>query len=155
MNRKGAEKILGVYWFLVLGIVAGAIVFMVLSFYGSPYDVRDIESTILVNNVANCLSKNGQLEYKINEELENNFLEICNFNFKTNDEQGQYYVKLEFLDFNTDEKLKEISIGNINLRNNPSNSLFLSTKSFHVLDETQEVIVKINSVINKEKKNVR
>src|SRR3989338_10868548 len=66
-NRKGAEKIISIYWFAILIIIAGAVVAMVSLFYGTPYDVRDAEANILVNKVSNCLSENG----KLNKELFN------------------------------------------------------------------------------------
>jgi len=154
-NKKGMEKILGVYWFVILTLVAGAIVFMVSSFYGDPYDVRELEANIMINNIANCITEpeSGQLR-EIDEEFRNNFLEECNLNFKTNDE-GQYYVKIEFLDFDTrDPAYSLIEKGNINLKNNPNkNSLVSSEKPFYVLRNNQEVIVKITSIINKEKQN--
>jgi len=153
-NKKGMEKIMSVYWFVMLGLVAGAIVFMVSSFYGNPYDVRELEANIMINNIAHCLSKDGQL-MEINGEFKDNFLKECNLNYETNDEKGQYYIEIEFFDFNTDNKLNEISAGNINLKNNPSGSLHSSEKSFYTLSDNQKVIVKITSIINKEKQNVR
>ena len=50
-NRIGAEKIISVYWFVILIIIAGAVVAMVSLFYGSPYDVRVTEANIMINQV--------------------------------------------------------------------------------------------------------
>ena len=51
LNKKGTDKIISVYWFTILFIVAGAIVYMAAAFYGEPYDVREIEANILINQI--------------------------------------------------------------------------------------------------------
>ena len=172
-NKKGLEKMVSVYWFVILILVAGAVVFMVSVFYGDPYDVREIEAGILANNVASCLSENGKLDSEITQKINNleviaeiNLLEKCNLNFKTIDEEIQYYLKVNFLDFENKNPFPlEIIEGNVNLKENPSSSLFSSEKSFYTLMEIedpendeekkkQEIIMKIFITINKETKNV-
>ena len=153
-RKSGTSKIMSVYWFAILVIVAGTIVYMVLIFYGSPYDVREIEANILINKVADCLSENGKLNTQINQD---NFLEKCNLNFDTPDQEGQYYLEVEFRNFNDDALLDFVIIeGNVNLKDNPNmGSIFKSEKSFYVLkDENEELIVKILAVISKTKENV-
>ena len=61
-DKKGTDKIISVYWFAVLFIVAGGIVYMTAIFYGEPYDVREIEANLLTNQIADCLSEGGKLE---------------------------------------------------------------------------------------------
>ena len=156
-NKKGSSKIMSVYWFAILVIVAGTIVYMVSIFYGSPYDVREIEANILINKVAGCLSENGKLKYELTEELRNSFLEKCHLNFDTLDEKEQYYLEVEFRNFSDDNLLDFVIIeGNINLKNNPNiGSIFKSEKSFYVLNnENKELIVKILAIISKTKENV-
>ena len=60
MNKRGAEKIISVYWFVILFLVAGTIAYSVSIFYGNPYDVREIESNILANKIADSNS-NGRI----------------------------------------------------------------------------------------------
>ena len=60
-NKKG-DKLISVYWFVILFIVAGAIAYMTVSFYGEPYDIREAEAYALTNKVARCLSEAGYLE---------------------------------------------------------------------------------------------
>lgn len=160
-NKKGAEKIMSVYWFAILMIVAGAIVYMVSIFYGSPYDVREIEANILINKVAGCLSENGKLKYELTEELRNSFLEKCHLNFDTLDKEEQYYLEVEFRNFSDDTLLDfVITEGNVNIKTifevtPSSNSIFKSEKSFYVLNnENKELIVKILAIISKTKENV-
>lgn len=167
-NKTGAEKILSVYWFAILVLVAGAIVFMVSIFYGNPYDVREIETGILANNIADCLSENGNLKYELDSNLKDNFLEICNLNFEN--DKDEYYVEVEFYNFDNPENPLDFKIieGNVNLKTfnkiaGASKSVFKSEKSFYVLNKKEkgkyklpkELIVKINSIIRKTEKNVQ
>jgi hypothetical protein len=114
-NKKGADKVMSVYWFAILVIIAGGIFAMVYNFYSSPYDVRNIESDVLSNKVADCVSFQGRL----NDELFNstgfdkknfgdNFYEICNLNFKTEsdyewDKTIQYFVEIDIYNIKGNE----------------------------------------------------
>jgi len=82
-NKKGSDKILSIYWFAVLFIVAAAIIYMVIIFYGAPYNTRGIEEEILMDQISDCLSEGGYLKENIldDEFFKNNFLERCNLNF--------------------------------------------------------------------------
>tara|TARA_Y100000034_G_scaffold32108_1_gene39262 strand:+ start:1684 stop:2172 length:489 start_codon:yes stop_codon:yes gene_type:complete len=156
-EKKASSKIMSIYWFAILFLVAGVIVYMVSIFYGNPYDVREIESNILINNVANCLSENGKLKDDLTEEIKNDFLKKCSLNFNTNDDEGQYYLEVEFLDFGNRNSLPfKITEGNINLKDNPNvGSIFKSEKSFYILNnQDEEIVVKILAVISKTKENV-
>ena len=106
-NKLGAEKIISIYWFAILIIIAGAVVAMVSLFYGTPYDVRDAEANILINKVSNCLSENGKLnkelfneDKKFNENY--NLKEKCNLIFETEfeNERGEYFLETDFYDLN-------------------------------------------------------
>lgn len=164
-NNSGTSKIISIYWFAILILVAGTIVYMVSVFYGAPYDVREIEGNVLINNVAGCLSDNGTLRYQLTDKLQKNFLEDCHLNFKTKNKEGQYYFEIKFYDFNNQKNPLKFKIieGNVNLKtfldtSPSSNSIFKSVKSFYVLnknkDTPKELIVKITSIIRKTEKNV-
>jgi len=169
-EKKGAEKIISVYWFAILILVAGTIVYMASVFYGSSYDVREIEANILINKVADCLSENGKLNENLFDEQEFNeefgILEECHFNFNADDNEVQYYVEIKVYDFENSEKSLDLEIieGNINLKNfledfPGSNSIVSSSKSFYILDDkneeiSKELIVEILSIIRKTEKNV-
>ena len=81
MNKRGTDKLISVYWFAILFIVAAAIVYMVLSFYGEPYDARELEANALTNQIADCLSEAGYLKEGILERVETDLLETCDLNF--------------------------------------------------------------------------
>lgn len=120
-NKHGAEKVLSIYWFAILIIVAGAIVAMVSLFYGTPYDVREMEANIMSNKAMNCFSENGRLnpglfnENKIFNEYFN-LKEECDFvlDAEFESERGEYFLEADFYDINN-ENVLSISEGNSNL----------------------------------------
>ena len=149
MNKKG-DKLISVYWFAILFIVAGGIVYMTVSFYGAPKDIRGIEANVLTNKVADCLAQGGYIrEEVLNEEsgFRENFLKECSLNFAVENvygwrEQEQYYVNVAFHEFddnspdNFGEKFFEISAGNVNLK----------TMSF-LEKPTERLATKRNSIV--------
>ena len=137
-NKHGTEKIISIYWFAILIIIAGAVVAMVSLFYGTPYDVRDAEANIMINQVSNCLSENGKLNQELFNEDKNfnedyNLKEKCNLIFETEfkNEREEYFLEVDFYDLNNSPngvsqgddfikpssgvKIFSISEGNLNL----------------------------------------
>ena len=166
-NKKGTDKILPVYWFAILFIVAAAIVYMVMLFYGKPYDVREVEARILTNNIADCLSEGGYLKENIlgNEDFKNNFSKKCNLNFDVEDvygweELGQYYIEIKLYDFNQNLDLNfDMFEGNINLKENcdkkGENFPFCLERSFYTLDKNnKQYTIKLLLIVRKTEKNV-
>ena len=167
-NYKGAEKILSVYWFIILIIVSGGIFAMVYTFYHHPYDIREIESDIMVNKVSDCLAKDGKLKENFNENLKDNFLEKCSLNFYVEEiwnKEEQYYLQVNFYKFNElESSLLEISNGNKNLisgckEQNDKEYKRLAKcveRSFYSLDENNDLfLIKILSIVRKTEKNVK
>jgi hypothetical protein len=165
MNKRG-DKLISVYWFAILFIVAGGIVYMVSAFYGNPYDVRLAEADILTTKIARCISEAGYLkEGVLTENFNENFAEICAINFQTEDvydwrERGQYYVEVDILDFNTKQKISGVSEGNKELK--PDCGLKGKTlpvcleRSFYSIDEEgNQYQINIISIVRKTEKNVQ
>ena len=96
MNRRGSERMLIVYWFAIIIIVSVAIVSMVNMFYGSNYDVQSIETKILGDVIANCLTQGGLLKDQV---LVMDSLDSCLLDFTSQEEK--YFVKVEFFDFDS------------------------------------------------------
>ena len=101
MNKRGTEKMLSMYWFLILIIVAAGVFVMIYNFYHYPYDIREIEANIMINRVADCVSTAGKInsyvieETEFNQEFKENFLQICNLNFNVEsdwEDIPQYYL---------------------------------------------------------------
>ena len=150
------DKIISVYWFAILLIIAGAVVYMTFLFYGNPYDVRETELNILSNQIADCLAVGGKLKTEVVSGLSNNnFLQICNLNLNVEEnygwkEQEQYYIEIPSLG---------ISIGNINLNSecNLRGSYPLCLEKFFYASDVegnvQKIIIKTS--IRKIEKNVK
>jgi len=169
-NRKG-DKIISIYWFSILFIVAAAIVYMVASFYGEPYDVREVEANILTNQITRCLTNAGYVSEGVfvggflSEGFKTNFRDNCHINFETEDVYGwkdteQFYVELGFFDFNSDTELGKIVEGNINLKDgclmNGKNSPSCIDRDFYVIDEeNNQYKINVVSVVRKTEKNVQ
>jgi hypothetical protein len=156
MDKRGTDKMLSIYWFVILLITAAAIVYMVALFYGKPYDIREIEANLLATKVSDCLVQDNYLRLDISDEnFKTNFLEACKLNFNVEDSYGgandQYFIRIEPFG---------IIAGNSNLESSCSNKLddnpFCIQRSFYALThDNQNYTVKILSVIRKTEKNFK
>jgi hypothetical protein len=168
-NIKATDKVLSIYWFVILFIVAAGIVYMAGVFYGGQYDVRETETNLLINKIADCIATGGKLNANFNELNSENFLERCHLNFNVEDEYGfkeqkQYYIELSFGNFNEDSEVifnlnDKIIVGNENLLINCENKVgthfaFCVKKSFYVLEKDVSKAIKIFVAIKKVDKNV-
>ena len=160
------DKIVSVYWFVILFIVAAAIAYMVISFYGKPYDIRGAEADFLTTRMADCLSEAGYLkESVLLKDFQDNFLEKCRINFQTEDvygwrEQGQYYLETNIFNFVSGQLISSFNAGNSNLKD----SCKLDGETLPVcFEETLYSIDKNNnqykidilSIVKKTQKNVQ
>lgn len=165
-NKNGTDKILSMYWFVILIIVAGAIVAMVTLFYGYPNDVRNIEANVMINQISDCLSNNGKINKNILFSENFSLLENCNLNFDVETElynkQGNYYLEVNFYNI-TKENILTISEGNpafkadCNIENEDYERLSMCVnRSFYSVDEINEIyLINVLSIIRKTEKNVK
>jgi len=171
MNKKGGDKLISVYWFLILVIIAGGVVAMANIFYSSPYDVRNLESEILSRKIADCLVHGGE----INPELisgesfkpffKDHFLEVCNFTFekKTEFEKDAYFTEIKFYTQNNLEKaVFEISEGNLNWigdcdfeKTDNEKLVRCSKNGFYAISENGKIFfIDILTIVRKTEQNV-
>ncbi|MFC1710553.1 hypothetical protein ACFLZJ_00105 [Nanoarchaeota archaeon] len=175
MNKKGADKILSIYWFAILVIIAVGVFVMVSNFYNHPYDVREIEANLLKNRMADCLSSNGQFKSNILDSEGNfllnneNLLETCHLNFKAEDdfnwdETPQYYIETKIFhisDLNI--PVLEVSGGNMNWKadceiqkeGEYERLAKCAQGGFYSLGNNGQYLIKILSVVGKVEKNVK
>lgn len=165
-NKRGGDQIFSVYWFVILFLVAAAVVYMAGSFYGKPYDIRELEANALTNRIADCVSVNGYLkEETLTPRFSNGFLEKCNLNFEVENvygwrKQGQYFVEVEVLDFNSKTKISGASAGSSNLKDfcEPKSKNFPTCleRSFYSIDKKNvQYQVNILSIVRKTEKNAK
>lgn len=161
MNKRANEQVMSLYWFVILFIVAGAIVFMVVSFYGKPFDVRSVEANLLADHIANCVASGGEMNFELSEINSENILELCEINLNVEEiynwEDDQIYFKIGFIDYENNNIISEVEQGNSNFvefcnlgKTNP----VCAEKTFFVLSDEKEVLVKVFTGIRKTEKNV-
>jgi hypothetical protein len=128
-NKVGADKMLSMYWFAIILLIALGLFSMVYIFYSAPYEVRDFESKILSEKVANCFSRQGLInpgvisqssggELGFNQDF--NLLEECGLNFEVEEEydwetEGQFFSEVEIYTLDDLNNPKVVySGGNVN-----------------------------------------
>jgi len=177
-DKRGTDKILSIYWFVILTLIAGGVFAMVYVFYGAPYDVREIESEILSEKIADCISNEGVIDSEFfvdnifNTKINETFNKKCNFNFNVEEEYGdaneiQYFYEVEFY---TLENIANPAFSFYNGNSNWKGDCFIkkengkeytnlakcTEKRFYALSEKgNQYLIKILSVIGKSEKNVR
>ena len=163
MNKKATDKVLSVYWFAILILVAGGVFAMVYNFYQHPYDVREIEANLLINHVADCVATGGTINEIVFEiEFTDNFMEICRLTFESEKdfEIEQYYLGVVI----AGESVINIEEGNKNLISSCGLEKEIEDeriakcveREFFSLDSSGNVYsTKITSIVGKTEKNVR
>lgn len=176
INKKGIEKLTSIYWFFILIIVAFGVWAMAYAYFMHPMDIREVESAVLLNKVADCISQNGKMpEYLFDSEgnftfTSSNFESICHFNFQVEDEwdwrtKEQYYVNISFFDISLNKKFSEVVFGNPQIQidwisiqkkleiENPPRGI---QKRLYVLDnKNKQTLVEIFVGVRKTEKNVK
>lgn len=178
MDKKGSDKILSIYWFVILTLVAGGIFAMVYVFYGAPSDVREIEANLLAQKLADCVSKNGLIEENLflngdfNPAINSYFTDRCDITFDVEEGYGdeekiQYFYKIEFYEIkDVVNPMFVISDGNLNWesecfieKSNSKDYLRLvkcKERRFYAVDKGQkQYLIKILSGVGKSEKNVK
>ncbi len=163
MNKKGEEKVISVYGLAIMFIIAAAVVWMVLSFYGKPYDIRSAEARLLSDKVADCISSSGYLSDNWKSITNNNFLSRCEFNFNVenygNWDNDQYYAGVWIYDFNSGHLLENFSAGNINLKadceiQGKNYPVCLKREMYAIDTVNDQYRIEIFSIVGKVEKNV-
>lgn len=169
-QNKRADKLISVFWFAILGIVAGGIFAMVYIYYGAPYDVRDIESNLLINKLADCISYGGRINSEIlsggNFSWSQQNLDKCNIILNSDEwEEIQFYAQIDFY------KLENMATPTFSIKE--GNNKWLAScevqeekererlakcneGKFYSLDEKgNQYIIKILTAVRKAEKNVK
>jgi len=155
LPKKADSKLLTIYWFMILLIVAAGIVYITSNFYGKPYDVREIEGNLLINHAADCFAKGG---YVVENALSNLDLDDCKFNFNSLGSEEEYYLELQIFNFDDNSLIKKDFKGNTillercNLEDNKNQ--ICSEKDLFTIDKmNNKYKLKIISAVLKTKQN--
>ena len=167
-NKRGSSGLLFLYWIAVMTLFAIDFYWVVASFYGAPYDIREVEANLLINRVADCVSYGGRINSNlsftnITSEKNSLFFDNCPLNFSTGNEKIQYYVRINFYKIdNLNEPVLNLSRGNSDLvpycssqeTKQYGNLPVCSEKSFYSLDDSDnQYIIKILTIVNRADKN--
>lgn len=177
-EKKGAEKYLSFYWFFILMLIALGIFIMAYNYYGAPYDIRKVESEILVNKIADCISNQGKInpdffiEKSLNPAISDIFLEECKINLNVEEGYSEislppYFFEIEFYKIeNLSNSVLTIFGGNLNLKadcliNEENNKNFrvlskCTERRFYAVDNSSnQYLIKILSSVKKNEKNIK
>jgi hypothetical protein len=176
--KKGTDKVLSMYWFVVITIIAGGVLAMAYIYYGAPYDIRETEVNLFAEKISDCISMNGVIdsgfffEGELSSEIGNKFIDKCNLNFNVEEDyvdnsEGQYFYEVEIYNVsNTKSPASVFYNGNLNLKGDCfikkengkdySKLAKCTEERFYSLGENgKQYLIKILSVIDKSEKNVK
>lgn len=162
-NKTGSETTIGIYWFAIIVIISGAVIYMISVIYGQPYDVRTVEAEAMASNVADCVSYGGYVNSAVfTPDFKSGFMQKCGLNFDTEStwQSGQYYAEVNVYDFESGQKLATVSGGNSDLKQFcglKGNTLpVCSTKTVYGIDSSKKGYrIDILSIVRKTEKNVQ
>ncbi|HPD81494.1 MAG TPA: hypothetical protein PK357_00140 [Candidatus Pacearchaeota archaeon] len=177
-EKRGAEKYLSLYWFFILMLIALGVFIMTYNYYGAPYDIRKVESEILANKIADCISNQGRInpdffiEKNLNSAISDTFLEKCKINLDVEegypeDSLPPYFFEVEFYRIeDVSKSALTIFEGNLNLKadcliNEENNKNFrvlskCTERRFYAVDDSSnQYLIKILSSVKKNEKNIK
>ncbi|MFA6023011.1 MAG: hypothetical protein WC781_02910 [Candidatus Pacearchaeota archaeon] len=154
-NKKGDEKILSIWMFFIWIIIGMAIVAGVYLYYGSPQDVREIQSKILADKIAECILINSQLDKNY---LNSNFdlVSYCKINTEMIS-NGKIYFNVSVVDRTSGILLRENIIRgdsnfqvmcSLNANKNSQNIAKCASETYSGIYEDKDILIVINTGSN-------
>lgn len=145
INKRGAEKIFSVWWFLMLAIVGAGVTVGVLIYYSADVDVRQLEADTLYNKLSDCLIEQGFLKEDLFSENFNIFTE-CHLNPESFAPGGFFYFKISFLDPDGNKLREDIREGIFSydkdcMQEKPKNGIKLEARYYPQCSYSEENIL--------------
>ena len=144
-NKKGDERYLSPWLFLVWALIAVFIVAGVWIFYSAEVDIRAEESEVLSMRILDCLVDNGEINQIVFQENFDIFSE-CSLNKEILKESREFYFNISLKDLNG-KILKSISAGEkdfeIQCRLKGKNFALCSEKKVYVGRDKENLIMEI------------
>ena len=111
MNKKADSKLLSIWWFAVLTVIAGGVIMAVLIFQSAKIDVRVAEVDILSAKIINCVLDKGYFNFEfVSGKMD--IFKVCGLNEDVLVEHGNYFIKLGLVDNDGKDIFSEQRYGN-------------------------------------------
>jgi len=143
LNKKAVEKIFSLWWFVSLVIVGAAIVVVVLTYFGTAVDTRDIEASMLQEKIMDCIVKNGYLKQEIIKMDKENFLEFCKINKNLFGKNSVYLINLTIYNSTKHEQFSFIT-GEKSYQQDCAISQRITAKSYPFCISSNEAAIYFN-----------
>jgi len=111
MNKKGQEKYLSIWNFVMWIIITLALIIGISLFTDQTTDIRGIESQFLSEKIADCITENYNLKDSILDES-SDLVEICNLAKNRFEPNSNFVAKIALIDLETKEEITSKFIGN-------------------------------------------
>lgn len=154
MNKKSeGEKVMYIYWFLIIIIISIAVVSAVVHVFGSAIDIREAEASLLKDKAIDCLVNKGELisgNYNaLKSGDDSSLLQTCKISLADNTgsykDSKQYGLKINDKEFGDNGLFDFCGIENSDVR--------CDEAVIYVLDFGSEKFLSIKSVVRKKEKN--
>jgi len=149
-KRGKSESPVNYYWIIMILLISTGITISVLVAYGKPLDIRQLETKIFANKIAECLSPDAdtfRLELLTNYD-EVNFLKECNIVYDSAQSYG-FCIVLDSFPVGTNSIVSVIGGNGGALDLDLVEKKFLTHK-FYVSDLSQEYVLSIKVVTTKD-----
>ena len=150
LYKKGDEKLLSIWMFIIWFIIAFAIVSGVWIFYSAKIDIKELQAQALSNRLSDCIADKGINNLADKEKI---FSE-CRINKNFNN----FYFRIDIYDSISSTKIKSISAGDpdlelqYNLREKSSAENFARCSEDKIVvydsEENKNLIVKMIACSN-------
>ena len=141
-GKKGGEKLISIWWFMVLTIVATGIVIGVSAYYAAEVDVKAVEADILSEKVLDCMNQNGFVPDNFFKE---NFdvLHECKLSQKAFEKGSNFFFRVSLYD--SDGKLiKSSQAGDASFEKSCAIQKEVKAINFPICTSKKESVVYLN-----------
>ncbi len=91
--RKAATKLLSIWWFWILVIVAVGVITATYMFYSGGVDTRQVESEILAMKILDCFIERDKIKFVFNPDSDFDLFGECSLNPDVLN-NGNYFIKI-------------------------------------------------------------
>ena len=141
-NRTAGEKLLTIWWFIVLGVIGGGIGIGVMIYFSTTVNTNGVESGILGERILGCISENGYLKSNVLNQSFDIFKE-CGIDRRLFGRGSYLYFNISIS--NNGIVLANFTAGDYSLERDCSIASKISASHFAKCNEKTETILMDNS----------